>query len=90
MEFAILSVKDHIRPVVIAATLYATAMYPALFAQNSAKLVAIIRNAASYVTSHAHRVRKIVLGLVHIVDSAHYHVQFLVTCYHAQSVVQIC
>ncbi|OAF56720.1 hypothetical protein VC83_07215 [Pseudogymnoascus destructans] len=88
MESVIPNVEDHTRPAVIAAKLHAMVICPVLFAQSHAKLAAIIRNAASYAMSHAHHVPKIVHGLVHIVDGAHYHVQFLVICYHAQSAVQ--
>jgi hypothetical protein len=47
---------------------------PVLFVRNPVKLAVIIRNAASYVMSLAHYVRRIVLGLVHIVDGACYYV----------------
>jgi hypothetical protein len=40
--------------------------------------------------SLAYPVPRIVLGLVHIMDGVHYHVQCPVTCYHAQSAVQRC
>lgn len=88
MEFVIPNVEDHTRPAVIAAKLRAMATCRALFAQNHAKLAAIIRNAASFAMSHAHHVRKIVPGLAHIVEGVHYHVLFLAICCHAQSAVQ--
>jgi hypothetical protein len=88
MEFATPSVEDHTRHAVIAAKLHAMATCPALFARNLAKSAAIIRNAASYVMSHAHHVLRLVRGLVHIADGARYHVQCPVICYHAQSAVQ--
>ena len=90
MEFATPSVEDHTRAAVIAAKPHAMAKCPVLFARNPAKSAATIRNAASYVRSLARHVLRIVLGLVHIADGARYHVQCLVTCYHAQSAVQRC
>src|SRR6266702_2852081 len=88
MEFVTPSVEDHSRLAVIAAKLHAMVTCPVLFARNPAKSAAIIRNAASYVTSLAHHVLRIVPGLVHIADGVHYHVQCPVICYHAQSAVQ--
>ncbi len=90
MEFATPSVEDHTRPAVIAAKLHAMAICPVLFARNSAKSAAIIRNAASYAMSLAHHVLRIVPGLVHIADGVHYHVQCPVICYHAQSAAKKC
>ncbi|RDL33045.1 Uncharacterized protein BP5553_08484 [Venustampulla echinocandica] len=73
----------------IAAKLHAMATCPVLYAQNPVESAVIIPNAASYVMSLAHLVLRIVPGLVHIVDDVHYHVRYLVICYHAQTAVQI-
>jgi hypothetical protein len=90
MEFVTRLVEGHTPPAVTAAKLHATATCPVLFARNLAKSAAIIRNVANYAMSLAYLVPRIVLGLVHIVDSVHYHVQCLVICCHAQSAVQRC
>ncbi|TGO16135.1 hypothetical protein BPAE_0516g00020 [Botrytis paeoniae] len=74
----------------IAAKLHAMAKFPVLYAQSPVKLAAIIPNAASFVTSLARHVLRIVLGLVHIVDGAYYRVQYPVICYHAHSAAQRC
>ena len=90
MEFVTLHVEDPTRPAVIAAKLHAMAICPVLSARNPARSAAIIRNVASYVTSLAHHVLRIVPGLVHIAHGVRYHVQYPVICYHAQSAVQRC
>jgi hypothetical protein len=90
MEFVTRLVEGHTLPTVTAAKLYATATCPVLFAQNLAKSAAIIRNIANYAISLAYPVPRIILSLIHIVDSVHYHVQCLVICCHTQSAVQRC
>ncbi|KFY34168.1 hypothetical protein V494_06994 [Pseudogymnoascus sp. VKM F-4513 (FW-928)] len=55
----------HTPPAVMAAKLYAMGTRRVLFAQNNAKLAAVIQSAASYVMNHVHHVQKTVLGLVH-------------------------
>ena len=90
MEFAIPSVEDHTGLAVIAAKLYVMVTCPALLAQSHAKSAAIIQNVANCATSLACHALRIVPGLVHIMDSVHYHVQSLAICYHAQSAVQRC
>ena len=90
MKFVTLSVKDHTQFAVIAAKLHATATYPVLFAQNSAKSAAVIQNVASCAMSPAYYVLRIVPDLVHIAGSIHYSVQYPVICYYAQSAVQKC
>ncbi|KFY08522.1 hypothetical protein V492_06159 [Pseudogymnoascus sp. VKM F-4246] len=67
----------HTPPAVMAAKLYAMGTRRVLFAQNNAKLAVVIQSAASYVMNHVHHVQKTVLGLVLIVDGAHYHAQCL-------------
>ncbi|TEY28370.1 hypothetical protein BOTCAL_1025g00010 [Botryotinia calthae] len=75
MVFARPSVEDHTQPAVIAAELHAMATCPVLYARSPVKSAAIIQNVASFVMNLARHVRRTVLGLVHIVDSARYHVQ---------------
>lgn len=85
-----LSVGDHTLPAVMIAKKLAMAMCRALLVKSPAQSAAIIPSAASYVTSHAHRVPKIAPGLAHIVANANYHVLCHVTYYHVQSVAQRC
>jgi hypothetical protein len=87
MEFITPSVEDYTRPAVIAAKLHTIATCPILSTQNPTKSAIIIRNTESYIMSLAHHVLRIVPSLVHITDSACYHVQCPVICYHAQSTV---
>ncbi|KAF7893598.1 uncharacterized protein EAF02_001136 [Botrytis sinoallii] len=89
MKFARPSVEDHTQPAVIAANLNAMATCPVLCVQSPVKSVAIIQNAASFVTSLVRHVLRIVLGLVHIVDGAYYRVQYPVICSHAHSAAQM-
>ncbi|TGO63802.1 hypothetical protein BELL_1063g00010 [Botrytis elliptica] len=89
MKFARPSVEDHTQPAVIAANLHAMATCPVLCVQSPVKSVAIIQNAASFVTSLVRHVLRIVLGLVHIVDGACYRVQYPVICSHAHSAAQM-
>ena len=90
MGFAASHVEDHTRLAVIVAKLHATATCPVLLAYNPAKSAATIRNAVSFVMSHAPHVPRTALGLARIVDDANCHVRCHVTCYHAQSAAQRC
>ncbi|TGO06847.1 hypothetical protein BTUL_0451g00010 [Botrytis tulipae] len=89
LTFARPSVEDHTQPAVIAANLHAMVTCPVLCVQSPVKSVAIIQNAASFVTSLVRHVLRIVLGLVHIVDGAYYRVQYPVICSHAHSAAQM-
>jgi hypothetical protein len=89
-KFVTLSVEDHTPLAVIAAKLHATATSPVLPARNLAKSAAITRNVVSCAMSLAYHVPRTVPGLVHIADGVHYHVQYPVICYRAQSAVQTC
>ena len=87
MEFAKLRVEDHTVPAVTVAKLHVMKTFLVLLVRNPVKSAAITRNAASYAMSLVRHVPRIVPGLVHIADDAHYHAQCLVICCHAQSAV---